>query len=289
LFSQNSKQWVFIGVRIVDKVGCINEPYTQFETHWIVRDESFTKKVEDLCAELKTRYEGRSVSLDMFSSTGNKPKVVALIERKRECNMYKDGKKMVSSLIFYSGKDEADIVKQAESEMKTYPEIKGYSIVKQFDFQTEIAVLEKKQTKGTGSSKLVKEEIIDGLKIKYTIVTYTNGKTAAMMQVTNPFKDKLAAVVIAYPQDNNSVGRLEEGQHFKTIVEVIEPGYTVTKSVQFPISDISVTYEAIKPGQLKTPTMIDRIKQIVKEQVTLDEKGKLKKVKTTPHSSGIRG
>ena len=258
-------KWVFLGFLISEKVkGCVNNPNTREEGHWLPYDQGYSSAYEALKTSVKAKYNVQYLTIKQVTVKVGEPKVIALIEKTWTCG----GK----NLSFYDGKDEADIMAKAEADKKMYSEIASYRQIYLLDCPTEIAKQTGKPVAAAGGASWAKATNTDyaGLAANYLYVPKDNGGFT-LVRLKNTRPNVVAKITFLLPGN-------------KTQTETIEPNTVLTTRVNATNFSVEVTYEPFKPGD-SSFDVIEWTKKKVQDYIT-EEEGKSKS-RTT--GIGVRG
>ncbi|HET9425258.1 MAG TPA: hypothetical protein VFO55_07805 [Gemmatimonadaceae bacterium] len=139
LEAQSTGDWEFVGVEISEKVGCINNPVTKYESHWIARGPGFDAQLADLRAALKAKHSYYA-STTRYTVRPGKPVAIGVVRKTVSCGQWSSNeRKTVYSYKFYFGPDRAAVEEKARNESKQYKEILATEVIDWIDVAGELA------------------------------------------------------------------------------------------------------------------------------------------------------
>lgn len=136
-----SKGWLFVGILVREKTGCVNDPSMHAGFVWIRRDKDRDEHRKKLKQTLREKYGTRVETRERNLSLG-KPALIALVKKHLLCTRYSGPKKPQESYSFYFAKDRSDLDAQIAQDRKHHREIQGVDIVELIDASEQLPKLE---------------------------------------------------------------------------------------------------------------------------------------------------
>jgi hypothetical protein len=274
-FSQNREKWIFHGVSVEEDLGCLTKAFTRHEIIWIKHDEFYKSRRDSLNKTLKQRYNPNYFSIKMSAAEKGNSSFIALVERKRKCTGSKATIPIITVYTFFTGDTEESIQRQAETEMKLYPQLVSYKILQLIKTDEAFAKLEN-DNPTNDYSVASNEQVIsyDGLSARY--ITKKEGNLLVLAQFTNLNKDKIAIVVIT------PLGQDSE-------IQVLQPGEKITQ--KYSGNELQIQIKHLDPV-FKEKISIDYLKKLkdwVGSEVRVKDGNLIQQKKTTPSCMCVRG
>jgi hypothetical protein len=154
--------WVFQGIEISEKVGCVNNPVVATRYTWIRKDSEYEVRRQALREELR-RAHNSLASINTFQIRADKPRTIALVRKTLSCAQWNGPRKTVHSYRWHDGSDKESLLRELESDQRTSSDIQAFEVVQWIDVAGELQRLASASASACSTSLVTRLAAAEGM------------------------------------------------------------------------------------------------------------------------------